>query len=39
MYVGGLLIMLYADAIIPPGHADGLTYSMKTRELCLALIA
>jgi hypothetical protein len=32
-------IFLYSGILIPPGYADGLTYSLKSRAICLKMIA
>jgi hypothetical protein len=34
-----LVLMLFAGLIIPPGYADGLTYSMTTLARCQRMLA
>lgn len=32
-------IFLYAGVLIPPGYADGFTYSLQSRAICLKKLA
>ena len=34
-----LSIFLFFGGAIPPGHADGMTYSKHTREICQEMLA
>ena len=32
-------IFLYTGLLIPPGHADGFTYSLHSHALCLKMVS
>jgi hypothetical protein len=32
-------VLLYAGVAIPPGYADGLTYSVQSRAACVEMLA